>query len=137
MNIGDVMDEIAAAVKTVPDLQRVFAYRPDSVDPPCVIVDYPLNIDYQGAYSRGMDMLTFPVMVIVSLVHDRTAKDLLTKYLDGSGTHSLKAAIDGYEYTAADSVTVTNAEPSAETYAAIDYLAYTLDVVAVGTGSTD
>lgn len=93
MNVGTVMDGLAAALAALGDL-RVLAYPPDSVTPPAAIVSYPDPFTFDVAMGRGADRGTFPVHVVVGRVSDRAARDALTPYMAGAGARSVKQAIE-------------------------------------------
>jgi hypothetical protein len=67
-------------------------------------------------------------------VDARSARDILAAYLDGSGSSSVKAAIDGGTYAACDSARVTEARIEPVSIAGIPYLAAVVDVAVYGTG---
>jgi len=134
MDIEAVMDEMATALRTIGSLQgRTFAYPPDSVTPPAALVGYP-EIDYQQSYQRGLDILKFPVWVVVSTNTDRAARAALGPYLAGSGSTSVKAAIDGGTYTECDVAVVTDGRVTSVRISDIEYLAaeFTVDIYGSG-----
>jgi hypothetical protein len=93
MILADVMDELAARIDTIVGL-RVFAFPPDSVAPPAAVVTYPEDYSYDETYGRGSDRLTIPVVVMVGKLTDRSSRDNLSVYADGSGVKSIKAVIE-------------------------------------------
>lgn len=134
MNLADCMDQLEAALKTVPEL-RTAPYWADRVNPPQAVVGWPDPLNYDETYGRGSDSCVVPVTVLVGKVDARTARDQLAKYADGSGAHSIKAALDGGTYTACDSVRVASAEFGVMVVAAVDYLSATFNVEITGSGS--
>lgn len=135
MNIADVMDELGAALSTVDGL-RVHPYTADSPSPPAVMVLWPDPLDYDATFARGMDRMTLPVLVLVGALDSRSTRNQLARYLDGSGAHSIKAAIESGTYTAFDTARVMNADISAWTVAATTYLGAKFSVDITGSGST-
>lgn len=133
MDIGDVMDALGAAVDTIAGV-RVFPYWADKITPPAAIVSWP-DIDYDTTYARGADRLTVPVSLVVGKVDARSARDDLSRFLDGSGAASVKAAIDGHSTAAWDSARVTRAEVAVISVAGISYLGAEFAVDIVGSGS--
>lgn len=133
MNLATVMDEVGDRLATIAGL-RVYRYPADNVAPPAAVVTYPEQIDYDGAYARGMDRVTLPVVVLVGKVSDRASRDRVAAYCDGSGARSLKAALEAGTYTACDTVRVTGAEFDVVQMAGVDYLsaAFTLDIAGTG-----
>lgn len=94
MNLADVMDELAARIETIDGLQ-VFSFPPDNVAVPAAVVTYPEAYDYDATYSRGSDRLTIPMVVMVGKASDRSSRDQLSAYADGSGARSIKAVVEG------------------------------------------
>lgn len=95
MNVNTAMDTIGAALAGVTGL-RVFDFIPDNVSPPAAVVALPELLTYDHTHGRGTDRATFKVTVLVGKVSDRSARDKLAAYLDGTGaaTVSVKAALD-------------------------------------------
>src|SRR5687768_1669543 len=106
MNLSDVMDEVAARLGAIKGL-RVFAYPADSLSPPAAAVLYPDGITFDETYGRGMDRLTLPVLVVVGKPTDRSTRDRIAAYCDGSGPASVKAAVEAGDGAAFDTVRVT------------------------------
>jgi hypothetical protein len=83
---------IATNLATVSGL-RTAATVPDQINPPIAVV-MPTSITYDTAFARsGGDEYEFSVMVIVGRVDERMAQNKLDAYCSGSGTQSIKAAI--------------------------------------------
>lgn len=92
-SISDLRTGIAANLATIPGL-RTSATVPDSVNPPIAVV-MPNSINYDTAFARtGGDEYEFIVMAIVGRVEERTAQNRLDAYCSGTGTESIKAAIE-------------------------------------------
>lgn len=136
MNIQNVLNEVATALRTIPPLAgRVYAWNVGKVTPPAAIVDLPEKVVYDATYVRGADSLDLTFMVILGALTERTTSSTLSAYLSGSGTNSVKAAVDGFEYTACDDVTVTEAEVMVATIGAVQYLAAQFSATAMGSGA--
>jgi hypothetical protein len=133
VNVAAVMDALGVRLEEIGGL-RVYPYSADRVTPPAAIVGWPEPITYDGTLARGLDSMTFPVWIVVGRVDARSARDTLAAYLDGSGTSSVKAALDGGTYTACDSVRVSTAHVESVSIAGTDYLAAILDVEVIGQG---
>lgn len=134
MDLGDVMDGIAAAITTYVSGLQVYAYPADSVTTPAAVVAFPESIEYDTAMSRGADRATIPVHVLVGKVSDRSARDALVAYMSGSGLQSIKRAVE-QDVTfggSAQTTRVTDVSVSVMTVAGVDLLAATfnIDVVA-------
>lgn len=134
VNIADVMDELGVSLDTVDGL-RVFPYSAGRVTPPAAMVLWPDPLDYDSTFARGMDRMTIPVVVLVGMLDARTSRDTLGKYLDGSGSHSIKAAVEAGTYAACDTVRVMSAEVQAYTVAATTYLGAEFQVDVIGQGA--
>lgn len=135
MDLGAVMQEIADQVDTIADL-RVFGYPPDKVSPPAAIVTYPGELTYDGSYGRGMDRIPdLTVVVLVGKVSERTARDRISLYANGSGSASIKAVIEAGTYTEFDTVRVASVSFDVISIAAVEYLAATFTLDIVGTGA--
>lgn len=129
MNLASVMAALATEVAKISGL-RVYAYPADNVQAPAAVVGYPETYEFDQTYGRGSDRMTVPVFVMVGRVDDRTARDALGAYVDGSGSSSVKAKVEAGTYTAMDSVRVTDVQFLAVTVAGVDYLAaqFSIDV---------
>ena len=91
-SLSELRAGIAANLATVAGL-RTSATIPDQVTPPMAVV-MPQNITYDTAFARGGgDEYEFTVTVIVGRVDERTAQNRLDAYCSGSGSSSIKAAI--------------------------------------------
>ena len=137
MNLGAVMDELAAQIGTIAGL-TAFGYPPDTVTPPAAIVTYPDEVVFDATYGRGMDTIALPVVVVVGRASDRASRGRLSRYLDGSGSHSIKATLeaDGLEWASFDTVRVMSAdEIDIYQIGGVDLLSATLRLDIAGTGA--
>lgn len=135
MDLAVVMDAVGDRLDTIPNL-RVHRYPPGSVTPPAAVVAYPDTYTFDQTYGRGMDVMTLPVVLVVGKVTDRSARNQLGAYVNGSGTKSVKQVLESGTYTAFDTVTVTKVEFDVVTIAGTDYLAATFDLDISGAGET-
>jgi hypothetical protein len=133
MRLDDVMDQVATQLDTISGL-RVTAFPADSVSPPAAIVSYPGTYTYDETYGRGMDRLSLPVVVVVGKPYDRSTRDNLAGYCDGSGSSSVKAVLESGTYTAFSTVRVESVEFDVLTIAGTDFMAalFTLDIAGTG-----
>lgn len=111
MNVTTVMAELGTALRTISGL-RVFAFPADSAQPPFALVDFPQSVEYDSTYQRGADEATFPVLVGVGRGNDRNAQAALSAYMDGSGSKSIKAAIEATPEDVGMSARVVRATPA-------------------------
>lgn len=129
MNLGNVMDGLGAALAAITGL-RVLDFPPDSISVPAAVVSFPDTIIYDSTMARGSDETTIKVHVLVGKVSDRSARDALCPYLDGTGASSIKAAIET-DVTlggAAQTARVTDATISTMMVGGVEYLAGTFSI---------
>ena len=92
-SISDLRNGLAANLATISGL-RTSATVPDSINPPIAVV-MPASVTYDIAFARtGGDEYEFTVLVIVGRVDERTAQNRLDAYCSGTGTGTIKAAIE-------------------------------------------
>lgn len=96
MDIANIRTELASAASAVvlPNTSLTCTgYMPDAVTEPCFfIADY--TIDYDKTMNRGLDSMEFTGRVLVSRADDLSGQALLDTMLSGSGSASLKTAIE-------------------------------------------
>lgn len=114
---------------------RAFAFVKGNVAPPVALVMLPETIEYDVTYARGADRITLDVVVAVGKADSRSAFDAISAYASGSGSSSIKAAIEAGTYTSLHTVRVTSATFDVITIGAVDYLGATFQVDIVGSGS--
>lgn len=73
---------------------------PDNATPPFAVVGAPFGKEYQINYvmskaPAGITEWILPIRVGIGATDTTVAQDLLDKYLDSSGSTSIKAAIEG------------------------------------------
>lgn len=134
MNIADVMDDLGAALKTIPGL-RVFPYTAEDLPAPAAVVEWPEEINYDATMGRGSDRMSMRVSVVAGGSSTRGARDQLAKYLDGAGSASVKAAIESYDASAYDSARVSQALPAVIESAGVQYLGAIFTVDLIGRGA--
>ena len=130
--------QLRAALSTIPGL-RVPAWGITAIQAPAGIVALPDRLlfdqTYHGGAARGTDTFKdVPIVVLVGAPTERSSILAVAKYVAGSGPQSVKAALEGYAYTACDFVHVEFAEFDVPKYAGIDYLAATFHTDIVGNG---
>lgn len=136
MIVADVMDQLGKALESVVSLRgRVLYYPPAKITPPAAIIAFPDSVDFDQTYGRGMDRITIPVIVVAGNVSVRAARDRIVAFCNGSGSKSVKTALDGGTYTACDTVTVNSAELDIFTMSGIDYISATFEVDVTGSGT--
>lgn len=93
MSLTAIREGLASRLGTIDGL-RTAAYVPDQVAPP-VAIPIPTGITFDTTFARGMDEYTFTVLVLVGSQSDRASQSLMDGYCAGSGSTSIKAAIEG------------------------------------------
>jgi hypothetical protein len=91
-DLAAIRTAIAANLSTIPDIQ-VSASRLSSPTLPSAVV-FAGPTEFDKAFGRGLDTLVFIVRVAVSGATDTGAVVNLDPYLAGSGSRSIKAAIE-------------------------------------------
>lgn len=90
-SVTTLRDRLATNIATVPGL-RTAAVIPEDPKPPVAIVVFD-RVDFDTSMARGLDTYSFRVIIVVGRVDTRGAQQALDSYLSGSGTNSLKMAI--------------------------------------------
>jgi hypothetical protein len=90
--IADIRDGIANNLSTISGL-RTTETVPDNPQPPVAIIQ-PSSIDFDLTFQRGLDQYNFVVTVIVGRASERQAQRLLDLYCAGTGSSSVKLAIE-------------------------------------------
>jgi hypothetical protein len=91
-SIADIRDGIAENISTITGL-RTTTTIPDNPQPPVAVIQ-PSSINYDRAFARGLDEYNFVVTVIVGRASERQAQRLLDLYCGGTGSSSVKTAIE-------------------------------------------
>ena len=72
---------------------RTSSFQPDTINPPIAIV-FPVSVNYDETFNRGMQTYTFAVQVIVGRVSERTGQNSLDAFCASTGASSIKLAIE-------------------------------------------
>lgn len=125
INVAAAMAAIGTALDGITTL-NVFAYIPDSVTPPAAAVGYPDELTYDNTMQRGTDRATFPITVVVGIVHDESTVAAASAYMAGDGTvtTSVKAAVDAI----GPGVRVTRALTMPLVYSGVEFLGVQFEV---------
>jgi hypothetical protein len=135
MDLAAVMDDIGTALETIEGL-RVFPYWADRIVPPAAVVGWPDPLSYDATMTRGADEVEgIPVIVMVGKADQRSARDQVAAYANGSGARSVKAVIEAHAATAYDSARVARAEFGVISVGGVEYLAATFSVDLIGQGA--
>ena len=123
-DVNGVRDALKVNLQTISRL-RIYDTIPDVVVPPCAIVgqlDFTFDIDN----ARGLDQASVDIFVLVQRISERAGQDKLDLLLAGSGSGSIKTAlesdrtlgglVDTLRVISADSGTYTSGETSFLSY---------------------
>ena len=125
MTPSAVREAIKTALESVPNL-RAYDTIPDSLVPPGVIVGQ-LSFNWDQVIPKAsLDQATIDVVVIVGRMNERTAQDKLDAYLAGTGSGSIRTALQNdttFGGTLAGSI-LQSANPLSATVSGVEMLAY-------------
>lgn len=121
---SEVRDGLKTQLQAIEGL-RVYDLIPDLVTPPCAIVGQ-LDFTFDINNARGLDQAQCDVFVIVQRFSERAGQDKLDAYLAGSGTSSIKAAIESDRTLGGtvDTLRVTGAEAGTYDSQGVLFLSY-------------
>lgn len=131
MDIGAVMDEVALRLSGITGL-RAFSYPPAALVPPAAVVSYPLNITF--GVAAGIDRISLPVVVVIGRPSDRSTRNRLVRYCNGSGRLSIRARLEEVSavdrYSSFDDLHVQTIDFGETTINDIDYVSalFTVDI---------
>jgi hypothetical protein len=111
-------------LETIPGL-RVYELIPSPAVAPAAVVGQ-LDFTFDLNNARGLDQANLDVVVLVQNLAQKTAQINLDKYLQGSGTYSIKAAIES-DLTlggACNTLRVTSAQAGSYISGDIEFLSY-------------
>jgi len=91
-SISELRTGIKNNLATIPGL-RVSDFQPDNINPPVAIV-FPISVNYDDTFQRGMQTYTFSVQVIVGRVSERSGQSSIDAYISSTGSNSIKLAIE-------------------------------------------
>jgi hypothetical protein len=120
-SLSSIRSGLSTRLATISGLS-VYAYVPDSIEPPTAVVGVMSSVDYDSTMSRGSDSYEIPLYLYVSRVDAELSQDSLDEFLAGSGSSSIKQAIEG------DS-TLGGVVSSARVVEASNYGVYTINSI--------
>lgn len=131
-NVSAVRDQLKVNLQTIANL-RVYDTIPDVIVPPCAVVgqlDFTFDVDN----ARGLDQASVDIFVIVQRLSERSGQDKLDLYLAGSGSRSIKTAIEDDRTLDGnvDTLRVISAESGTYTTGDQTYLSYRYNVTIYG-----
>ncbi len=131
-DVSGVRDALKDNLQTITGL-RVYDQIPDIVVPPCAIVgqlDFIFDIDN----TRGLDQASVDVFVIVQRISERAGQDKLDLFLAGSGSGSVKTAIESDRTLGGlvDTLRVISADSGTYTSGDTSFLSYRYNITIYG-----
>jgi|TARA_R100001463_G_scaffold9738_2_gene29082 hypothetical protein len=120
-SLSSIRSGLSTRLATISGLS-VYAFVPDSIEPPTAVVGVMSSVDYDSTMSRGSDSYEIPLYLYVSRVDAELSQDSLDEFLAGSGSSSIKQAIEG------DS-TLGGVVSSARVVEASNYGVYTINSI--------
>lgn len=90
--LTDIRNALATALGGIRGL-RVEASVPDNPKPPTAII-IPQGVTFDLAMHRGTDEYDFSILLITGRASERQAQNTLDAFCNGTGTTSIKAAIN-------------------------------------------
>ena len=120
-SLSSIRSGLSTRLATISGLS-VYAYVPDSIEPPTAVVGVMSSVDYDSTMSRDSDSYEIPLYLYVSRVDAELSQDSLDEFLAGSGSSSIKQAIEG------DS-TLGGVVSSARVVEASNYGVYTINSI--------
>jgi hypothetical protein len=134
MNLAEVMDEVGHAMQAITGL-RVQAFPGQTVSAPAGYVSYPTQVAYDQTYGRGVDQIDdLEITLLIGNPYTRQARDQVAQWAAGSGPMSVKQAVEAWQWTTCDDVTITTCEFEGLTVEGVLYLAVTFKATVVGPG---
>jgi hypothetical protein len=91
-SISELRAGIKTNLATISGL-RVSDFQPDNINPPVAIV-FPISLNYDETFHRGMQTYTFSIQVIVGRVSERSGQNSIDAYCSSTGASSIKLAIE-------------------------------------------
>lgn len=91
--VADIRSGMAANLRTLTELAQVHEHLPGSLTPPSAAIRL-VSITYDDTNARGLDAYEFEVLLVVSRKDDERAQQKLDSFLDKTGAHSVKTAIE-------------------------------------------
>lgn len=128
--LSQIAVEVAERLALIDGL-HAYSYAPGAIVPPAVMVlnPDPGNIRYDATYGRGLDVMTLPLLLLVSRATERTGQQLVREFLDGSGGRSIKAALESSgDYATLDVIRMSVSGVDGVAIGGVEYIAALIDL---------
>ena len=134
ITISSLRGGAATALDTITAIRTVYDYIPDTAPATPSAIVGNVSIDWDDANARGLDAATFSVYVVVSRMSERSGADTLDSLLAGSGSGSVKTALEsgGTLSGSCSTMRVTRATPVSLSMGGVEFFAYEYEVEAYG-----
>ncbi len=134
ITISSLRGGAATALDTIAAIRTVYDYIPDTAPATPSAIVGNVSIDWDDANARGLDAATFSVYVVVSRMSERSGADTLDSLLAGSGSGSVKTALEsgGTLSGSCSTMRVTRATPVSLSMGGVEFFAYEYEVEAYG-----
>lgn len=133
-DVASIQAGLASLLGSISGLRTQDQTR-DIVAIPVAVIGLPDSVTYDFTFARGADTYVFTVRVLTGRASERAAGVLLASYLSGTGSSSIKAAVES-DPTLGGSADTTRVQSAsgigAYQYGDIDYLGveFTIEVIA-------
>jgi hypothetical protein len=119
---------------TITALRTVYDYIPDTAPATPAAIVGNVSITWDEANARGLDAASFSVYVVVSRMSERSGQDTLDALLAGTGSGSVKTALEsgGTLNGSCSTMQVTQASPISISMGGVEFFAYEYTVEAYG-----
>lgn len=134
MNPVDVNEEIADVIRrAVPNEIQVIPYPAGTITPPTIEIAIP-DINYDGAFQRGVTIWRSRAILSVSSTYDEAAWRAVARYITPEDApHSIHAALYNHaSWTSCAYARVSNGFGVDHTVNDITYMAYQFDLEIAG-----
>lgn len=140
MDLMAVMTEVGLALAELDDVRVFVVGASAEVSVPgtgaSALVAYPRRVAFdEAAYGRGMDTIEQEFMIVVPEPRKRTTAERVTAYAAGSGPKSVKAALDGYAWTACHGCRVEGVEFDTVEIKGVEYMSAVFTASLWGSGA--
>lgn len=135
VNLADVMDEVALAMKQITGLNKFHESPPASISAPMGYVAYPQSIDYDQTYAHGLDQITdLPVVCLVGKPTEKQSRDRVAAWSRKGGPDSVYRMLEEWTWSSCHDVKVESCEFDVWQVAGIDYLVAGFNLTVMGPG---
>lgn len=136
MDLYTVATQVGAALAPVTPKLRVYPYGTTSIEAPGAVFTLPDSMDFHQGGGTGAEKISdAAVLVMIRDNNRRNSFKTLSDYVKATGASSVKAALEGYAYTACDTLTVTRVDFDILGMSGADYLTALFHLDIFGNGS--